>query len=122
MQEQSIKTADENQPVTAKKLKYLRDKHRQKVKGIFKFHEVPGGQVSFFFREFKQDPIERYTLCDGQVYEIPLGVAKHLNKNCWYPVHAHKLDENGNPDVVVGAKVKRTSFQSLEFMDPEDVD
>lgn len=102
-------------------LKYLRDKHREKVKGIFRFHEVPGGSMSFVFKAFKDDPVETYHMVDGQVYEIPLGVAIHLNKNCWYPVHALATDENGVASHKIGQKVRRASFQSLEFVDIEDL-
>jgi hypothetical protein len=99
-----------------------RDKDRELVKGIFRFHEVPGGTMSFVFRAYKKDPVERYDLVDGQVYTLPLGVAKHLNKNCWYPVHAYQQDENGKPSINVGRKVHRCSFQSLEFIDIEGLE
>jgi hypothetical protein len=102
-------------------LKYERDKDREKVRGIFRFHEVPGGTMQFVFRKYKEDPVESFTLVDGQVYTLPLGVAKHLNKNCWYPVHAHALDESGATSVKIGQKVRRASFQSLEFVDIDDV-
>ena len=64
-------------------LKYLRDKDREKVKGIFRYHEVPGGNFSFSYRAYKEDQVENFSLNDGEVYTIPLGVARHLNKNCW---------------------------------------
>lgn len=104
-----------------KKLRYQRDKDREKVKGIFKYYEVPGGSVSFNYRAYKEDQVERYDLVDGQVYEIPLGVAKHLNKNGWYPVHAHTVDENGRAKQTLGKKVRRFGFNSLEFIDIEDL-
>ena len=102
-------------------LKYMRDKDRQMVKGIFRFHEVPGGSMSFVFKAYKEDPVERFDLVDGDIYEIPLGVAKHLNHNCWYPVHAYALDDNGKPVMRIGQKVRRCSFQSLEFVDVDDL-
>lgn len=102
-------------------LKYERDKDREKVRGIFRFHEVPGGTMSFVFKKYKEDPVESYTLVDGNVYTLPLGVARHLNKNCWYPVHAHATDEHGKPSMMIGKKVHRATFQSLEFVDIEDV-
>ena len=101
--------------------KYDRDKDREKVRGIFRFHEVPGGSMSFVFRKYKEDPVERFDLVDGEVYTIPLGVAKHLNKNCWYPLHAYALDEHGKPTMKIGQKVRRCSFQSLEFVDIDDL-
>lgn len=103
-------------------LKMERDKDREKVKGVFKFYEVPGGSLSFIFRKYKEDPIEKFTMVDGQVYTIPLGVAKHLNKNGWYPRHAYQLDDAGKPIMTIGEKVHRFGFQSLEFQDIEDLE
>lgn len=102
-------------------LRYQRDKDREMVKGIFRFYEVPGGSMEFVFKKYKEDPVERFTLYDGQVYSIPLGVAKHLNKDCWYPLHSHILDENGKPSMKVNQRVARCGFQSLEFVDAEDL-
>ena len=107
------------QRVTKKELEYKRDKYREKVRGIFRFHEVPGGSMSFIYREFAGDPVEKYEMVDGEIYTVPLGVAKHLNNNCWYPVHAYAQDEDGKSSVKVGQKVKRCSFQSLDFVDIE---
>jgi hypothetical protein len=103
-----------------KSANYKRDKHREKVKGMFKFYEVPGGTLSFVFKEHKGDQIEKYTMVDGQVYEVPLGVAKHLNKNGWYPVHNYKQDDSGT-HMRIGEKVHRFGFQSLDFVDMDEV-
>jgi len=73
----------------AKNLKYLRDKDREMVKGIFRFHEVPGGTMGFVFRAYIEDEVERCDRVDGEVYTIPLGVARHLNKNGWYPEYEY---------------------------------
>ena len=102
-------------------LKYLRDKHREPVKGIFRFHEVPGGSMSFVFRAYKQDPVERFDLVDGETYTIPLGVALHLNKNGWYPKYEFMKDEKSHNIQRISGKVRRFSFQSLEFVDIEDM-
>lgn len=102
-------------------LKYQRDKDREIVRGKFIFHEVPGGEMRFSFQKYKEDPVEDFRMMDGQIYSIPLGVAKHLNQNCWYPVHEFKLDDVGRPLQRIGLKVRRCSFQSLEFIDSEDL-
>ena len=102
-------------------LKYMRDKDREIVRGIFKYHEVPGGSFSFIYKAYKEDPVERYDFVDGQVYSIPLGVAKHLNKNGWYPVHAFALDDYGKSTMKIGQKVRRFGFNSLEFVDIDDL-
>jgi hypothetical protein len=102
-------------------LKYMRDKDREPVKGIFRYHECPGGSMKFVFKAYREDEVETYDLMDGEIYTIPLGVAKHLNKNCWFPVHAHAMDDNGKPMAKIGQKVRRCSFQSLEFVDVDDL-
>lgn len=102
-------------------LTYLREKDRQMVRGIFRFHEVPGGELSFSILLHKGDQLKNYTLRDGEVSTIPLGVAKHLNKNIAYPIHGYSQDENGKPLMKVTQMVRRCSFQSLEFMDVEDL-
>lgn len=112
-----------------KNLKYQRDKDRELVKGIFKFYEVPGGSMSFNYREYKEDPIERFDMIDGEVYTIPLGVARHLNKNGWYPEYEFVAGDPSMKQVTfaggnmqkVTKKVRRFGFQSLEFIDLEDM-
>jgi hypothetical protein len=105
----------------AANLKYQRDKDRELVKGIFRYYEVPGGSMAFMYKAYKEDPVEKYDLLDGGVYTLPLGVAKHLNKNGKVPVHKYMVDENGKPVARVGEKISRFGFQSLEFVDVEEL-
>lgn len=98
-------------------LKMQQDRDKEIVKGIFRFHEVPGGEMSFVFKKYRNDPVKKYTMKDGEVYSIPMGVARHLNTNCWYPSYNYKSDEQGRPVMTIGEKVRRCSFQSLEFVD-----
>lgn len=107
---------------TDSKLKRQQDKDREMVKGIFRFHEVPGGYTKFCFKKYKDDSIETYEMHDGEIYTVPFAVARHLNVNGWYPVHSHTMDEDGKPSVALGKKVQRFSFQSLEFVDISDPD
>lgn len=90
------------------------------VKGIFRYHECPRGVLGFPFLKYKWDEMQTYNLKDGEIYELPLMVAKHLNTNCWYPSYTYKNDSNGMPEVRLSEKIRRTSFQSLEFVDLED--
>jgi hypothetical protein len=114
-------TTEKNKVVDEKKrkpsLKYQRDQDREKVKGIFKFYECPGSQLSFSYRKYKEDPVETFTFVDGKIYTIPLGVAKHLNSSGQYPIHKYLKDDAGNVSMKVGQKVRRYGFQSLEFVD-----
>ncbi len=88
---------------------YLED--QKMVKGVFNFKEVPGGRMGFVYKKYKQEQVKKYDMIDGQVYTIPLGVAKHLNRNGWYPVHEYKMDENDKSVVRVGQRVNRFGFQ-----------
>jgi hypothetical protein len=101
-------------------LKFMRDKDRTLVRGKFIYHEVPGGQLDFPFRKYAGDPIKTYSLKDGQIYELPLGVAKHLNKNVAYPNYSF-VSEDGKQKSKITQYIRRCSFQSLEFIDIEGV-
>lgn len=101
---------------------YMRDKDREIVKGIFHFYEVPGGTLRFSYRKYKGENVQNYELTDGQIASVPLGVAKHLNKEGKYPVHAYTVDKDGNSTMKVGTKVRRFAFQSLEFVDIDEFD
>lgn len=92
----------------------------QMVRGIFNFKECPRGKLTFSFHKYKWDPIKTYELQDGELYEIPLMVAKHLNTGCWYPTYNYQQDERGLPKVSFNEKVRRTSFQNLDFVDRKD--
>jgi hypothetical protein len=93
---------------------------RRPVKGIFRFNEVPGGTLRFSYLKYKGDPIEKFELTDGEVYTLPLGVAKHLRNSGWYPIHSYALDEENRPSKRIGQKVHRYSFEPLEFIGEEE--
>ena len=103
-----------------------REIDRQKVKGIFRYYEQPGTFLKFNFKKYKQDQIEEFLLWDNQVYELPLGVAKHLNTNGWYPEYSYMNKDDGiktgfnnmaGTAMRISHKVRRFGFQSLEFTD-----
>ena len=102
------------------KLRIIWEKDSEMVRGIFRYHECPGGMLSFTFHKYKWDKMTTYHLKDGDVYEIPRSVAKHLNTNCAYPSYTYKNDVSGMPVVTLAEKVRRTSFQSLDYIDLED--
>lgn len=103
------------------KIEWMRGYHNEMVRGMFKFYEVPGGSMEFDFLEFKGDPVRHYVMKDGEVYTIPRGVAKHLNKNCWYPKYNFEMDKDGKNVQQIGEKVRRCGFHSLEFTDDADL-
>lgn len=116
----ALQTREERKVSNEKKLREMWERDSQKVKGIFRFYECEGATLDFTLRLYKWDDIETYSLTDGQIYEIPLKVAKHLNNNGWYPEHKLSTDENGIPRPIVGHKKRRFGFQSLEFVDDSE--
>ncbi len=108
-----------NKP-TKTTLKLQRDKDREPVKGVFKYHENPGGVLKFSIKLYKEDQVETWVLEDGKVYTLPRGVAYHLNKNTFYPEYEQSReakDLGGIPDLVVKRKIFRTGFYPLDFSD-----
>ena len=92
-----------------------RKEDRALVKGRFRNIESPGSQLIFNYN------MDKYTMQDGEIYEVPLEVARHLN-NCYYKVHEHAIDPTADgfkPTGKAGRKVDRFAFESLVYT-PED--
>jgi len=98
------------------------EKDTKIVKGVFRYTEIPGGTMKFSFRKYKEVPLKSYSLVDGQIYELPYMVAKHISNNCSYPIHRYMQDDNGNVHTKVGQKVSRCRFEPLDFIDTSDYD
>lgn len=113
-----------------KKLEAAKERDRELVTGIFRFIERPGSVLKFRFKKYADDPYEEYTLCDGQKYQLPRMVARHLNQNVHY-VEYKKVDGimmeaaplTGTEQQVAKMqsmkKIRRCEFMSLEFMDDD---
>lgn len=108
--------------ISAKAMEAMRKKDNKIVKGVFRCFEPRGGNMTFSFKKYAGDEVKQYNMTDGDTYDIPLMVAKHLNNNCWYPKHAHVLDANGKASVEIGKKVDRCTFESLEFQLEDEVE
>lgn len=127
------KTDQVLKPSEAPDLEYMRAKEAQLVKGQFIFHEIRGGVLDFPFRKYKYDPMEKYSLKDGEIYELPLRVARHLNSGVSYPVYDYKKTKEADApkekrglvsstsvketNIEVTSRVNRCSFSNLEFYD-----
>ncbi len=107
--------------LTGSQIKAMRDRDAEMVKGIFRFYEIPGGYMDFVYKAYKEDPVERYTMYDGEVYTIPLGVARHLNKDGWYPEYSYTPGDGMQNITKITKKIRRFGFQSLEFVDTADL-
>ena len=88
------------------------------VKGTFKNLEAPGGSLEFAFRKYPQDPARIYRFEDGKTYEIPICVAKHINKNCIIAGYSNIKNLDGDMVLHKDPKVsvQRYQFLSAEFM------
>ena len=86
------------------------------VKGIFKNHECQGGDVIFSIRLYKGEPVRTYHLIDGHDYELPLGVARHINRQCKYKKHKWLVDKDGNKMISPDKPVERYSFVSSDYL------
>lgn len=87
------------------------------VKGTFKNLEAPGGDLEFGYRAHRGEPIRIYYFKDGQTYDVPLGVAKHINNRTKAAIHSHLLGADGKPiGTRHGAYRQRYQFLSAEFM------
>jgi len=85
------------------------------VKGMFKNLEVKGGDANFPYRKYRGEPLRLYNFQDGETYEIPLGLAKHINNNCKRKRRTHVLDINGRRTEAPGKHEQRYEFVSTDF-------
>jgi hypothetical protein len=110
-----------------KKIQRQKEIDSQKVKGVFRYYEMPGGTLAFSYKAYKDIDIANYELVDGQQYEIPLGVAKHLNNNGWYPEYEYIKGEQfiGGYGVSGGMRIAkkkhRYGFSGLDFVDTDEI-
>ena len=85
------------------------------VTGIFKNLENPGQDAYIGCRLYKGQSLFSKWFQDGEEATIPLSVARHINQNTQYPIHAYLLDENGNHVKGTGRMVQRYQFTSRDF-------
>lgn len=110
-----VKLTDPAREDLQKKIEKNKEEDLRMVRGIFKNLECPNGSVRFSQRKYKGEQVREYVMWDGREYEVPLYVAKYLNNNCAYPVHAASLDADGKPSETVGKMVNRFAFISTEY-------
>ncbi len=122
--------APSTKPSSSERLKKLMAEEKRMVKGIFRFHECPGGSINNV--PMKKYPGERLTINmkDGEEYTVPLWVARWLNgydasaverngkiDSCGYAIHQHSIDpQTGAALIQVGLVRRRMSFESNEYM------
>ena len=73
----------------------------------------------FAYRKYKGDPARVYHLIDGEEYDIPLGVAKHINNSCVYQRKKYPniltKDQTGKWTPIPDKPIERYQFISSEY-------
>lgn len=115
-------TLPKNEPLTGQQKKEAKEKldkaykeESKLVKGVFKNLECPGAEIEFAYRKFPQDPIRLYKLKDGETYEIPLCVAKHINNDTKVKQSSNVVDALGNK-TIKPTPITRYQFLATDFM------
>ncbi len=100
------------------KIKKMRKEGEKLVKGMFEFIDAQGGWLDFSYRFFPGEPIRCIKITHGEIVDIPMIVAKHLN-NVYAKIRmpAPQLDENGRA-VKQGTTTRksRTRFTPVDMM------
>src|ERR1700741_1830553 len=80
--EMNFSVKKDNREVTDEKLKELIREETRLVKGMFQCFETPGSTTKIVVKKYPErlgvQPFEK-NITDGETYEIPLYVARHLN-------------------------------------------
>ena len=136
----STKTSNPTNKLSKEDVKRLmnawRDRDAELVTGIFKNNEAPGQSTTFRYKAYKGDDYKEWFFEDGEKYQIPRGIARHLNTACYTKEYKHLPNEAGtfgiraavkdgsparNEQLMSERKVYRYSFLSLEF-EPDELD
>lgn len=100
------------------KVQAMREEETREVTGVFRCMEPVGGSVTLSYRKYPGEQVKNYTFEDGKSYTIPLGLARHLNSGCAWPVHKYAVDPlTDRPKPEVGKWIHRFMFQSNDYFD-----
>lgn len=110
------KLTEQEKKEASEKIEKARKEDAKLVRGVFKNLECPGGDVQFAYHAYKGEPTRVYHMIDGREYEIPVGVAKHINRQCKYKKSKYLVDKDGNKMLTADTPIERYQFVSGEFM------
>lgn len=132
--------ADEGRIRISPELRRFRDEETVLVKGRFKNYESPGCGAKIVVKKYPGIPIFSKYMGDGEMCEIPLYVARHLNgvdvtakalggkiNSCAAGTHGFQTNQGGAvscdlneqgvpiPKVGISKYTRRYGFESLQF-------
>lgn len=98
------------------KIEEMRRRDQEKVTGVFRYVELPGGSVDLHYRKHKGEKITKYCMIDGETYTVPRGLADQINDNCKYFEASNVMDAQGNYILHSKAKkIQRMMFTPSQF-------
>lgn len=104
-------------PSTNPKILEQQKKDAKIVKGRFVWMECAGGTLKFHYKKYPGEKIKTYQLTDGNEYELPLGVVKHL-LSCEVEETTNEvklIDPNTYKPLYNSNKKSRFSFVTSEY-------
>lgn len=107
----------EQKSKAAEKIKKMQKEGEKLVKGVFEFIDAQGGWLPFSYRWYPGEPIRTVTINHGEIIEIPLDLARHLN-NVYKKVRVVRENADQGRDVVT--KYSRTRFIPMDIL-PEEL-
>lgn len=112
---ESVHVSASMKELAKRKMQELMNEEMKVVKGIFKCFETPGATVNIVVKKYPGTAPFSKVMKDGETYEVPLYVARHLNGiditagalsddagkhtkigTCSYPVHGFKWDRGAS--------------------------
>ena len=91
----------------------MRKDGEKMVKGIFEFVDAQGGWLDFSYRFFPGEPLRTIKIVHGEICDIPMILAKHLN-NVYKKVRM--LPENADQGKHGVTRVSRTRFTPVDML------
>lgn len=87
----------------------MRKESEKLIKGKFEFVDAQGGWFDFSFRFFPETPVQTITITHGEMIEVPVILARHLN-NVFKKVRMMPKEWDNRSDRGEVTKISRTKF------------
>ena len=106
--------ASESERAKAKTLmEKMRKEGEKMIKGMFEFVDAQGGWLDFSYRFFPGEPIRTVKINHGEIVDIPMILAKHIN-NVYRKVRMPSSDfDRDRPQIT---KISRTRFTPMDML------
>jgi hypothetical protein len=103
----------EQKSKSSERIKKLQKDGEKLIKGIFEFIDAQGGWLDFSYRFYPGEPVRTVKINHGEVVDVPLDLAKHLN-NVYKKVRT--MPENMDQGGGIVTKISRTRFIPMDMV------